>query len=370
MSTEPPRFENKVEPIQKAPEGSGGLGKGSSKTVAIIIVISVVVVVAVVALVLGLVLSDKGTHGTSNAQDKLDSTNRPTYQSEMSPQPSTSDLQTLVQITDEEDTGYASTSSPANDITETTTVTEGMPTSYYTNVSGSANGSQGTTEQGQVYTDCTEVPASGVYRIQPMELTSSILVYCDMNSNGGGWIVVLRRKDGSTNFNLLMQSYIDGFGDLTGEFWLGLSVLRDLTCGNDASEWNVNDHANGECFWELRVDVGDWRNNIANENYEYIFIYGDAYRLEVGTYSGTAGNEFINQLNAAFSANDNDKDSHLLLNLAQVARGGWWYNLDTSPNLCGYYCEPTSLGCSNSMNWGWLSSLKTASMKIRRVVPT
>ncbi|XP_072025539.1 angiopoietin-4-like [Amphiura filiformis] len=202
-----------------------------------------------------------------------------------------------------------------------------------------------------------------------MELANPISVYCDMNSNGGGWMVVLRRKDGSTNFNLQMQSYIDGFGDLTGEMWLGLSVLRDLTCGITEDVYDLRNA--GGCHWELRVEVGDWNFNNANANYEYIYIYGDDYRLDVGAYSGNAGNEFTPQLDSAFSASDNDRDAHLLMNLAQVARGGWWYNLDTTPNLCGYYCQPTVLEtCSGSMNWGWLSPVKTASMKTRRVVTT
>lgn len=49
-------------------------------------------------------------------------------------------------------------------------------------------------------------------------------VYCDED-----WIVVQRRKDGSVHFNRTWQDYKDGFGDLSGEFWIGNDKLHLLT---------------------------------------------------------------------------------------------------------------------------------------------
>jgi len=42
--------------------------------------------------------------------------------------------------------------------------------------------------------------------------------YCDTITNGGGWLVIQRRKDGSVNFNRFWWEYEMGFGSLTGEF--------------------------------------------------------------------------------------------------------------------------------------------------------
>jgi len=42
--------------------------------------------------------------------------------------------------------------------------------------------------------------------------------YCDAVTNGGGWIVIQRRKDGSVDFNRNLIDYEDGFGSLLGEF--------------------------------------------------------------------------------------------------------------------------------------------------------
>jgi len=63
--------------------------------------------------------------------------------------------------------------------------------------------------------------------------------YCN-NSNGGGWLVVQRRQDGSVNFNRTWLEYENGFGNLTGEFWYGLKALHCLT---------------GQGGWEMRMDI-------------------------------------------------------------------------------------------------------------------
>ena len=63
--------------------------------------------------------------------------------------------------------------------------------------------------------------------------------YCDTLTDGGGWLVVQRRKNGSENFHRNWKDYEKGFGSLTGELWYGLHALHCLT-------------QHGK--WELRID--------------------------------------------------------------------------------------------------------------------
>ncbi|CAJ0966362.1 unnamed protein product [Ranitomeya imitator] len=117
---------------------------------------------------------------------------------------------------------------------------------------------------------------SGMYTIyvngdqsQPME------VYCDMNVDGGGWIVFLRRTDGSEDFYKNWRTYSTGFGDPKNEFFLGLENLHKIT-------------SQGQ--YELRVDLRDL-GETAFAVYDK-FEVGDSrsrYRLKVDGYSGTAG---------------------------------------------------------------------------------
>ena len=87
-----------------------------------------------------------------------------------------------------------------------------------------------------------------LYTIYPKSLTHGLQVYCDMDTDGGGWIVFQRQQNGSVNFYRNWADYQSGFGDLQKELWLGNDILRDLT---------------GSGQWELRVDMEYWQSRIA-----------------------------------------------------------------------------------------------------------
>jgi len=71
---------------------------------------------------------------------------------------------------------------------------------------------------------------SGVYNLQNFcDHNFSMQAYCDTITDGGGWTVIQRRKDGSVDFNKFWWEYEVGFGKLTGEFWFGLKALHCLT---------------------------------------------------------------------------------------------------------------------------------------------
>ena len=149
-------------------------------------------------------------------------------------------------------------------------------------------------------------------------------VYCDMRTDGGGWTVFQRRQDGSVDFYRGWSDYKAGFGQLTGEFWLGNDKIHTLTIARSSS---------------LRVDMEDWNGARVYAKYGK-FNTGDEqaqYRLEVGSYSGTAGDSLAWHNGMVFGTKDRDNDRRSDENCAVLFSGAWWYNDCYWSNLNGKY---------------------------------
>ena len=92
-------------------------------------------------------------------------------------------------------------------------------------------------------------------------------------ADGGGWTVFQRRRNASVNFYRGWQDYKNGFGNLHGNFLLGLDKIHVLT----KSGQNV-----------LRVDLTDWTNDTAYAKYESFSVASESYNytLNRGKFSG------------------------------------------------------------------------------------
>ena len=173
-----------------------------------------------------------------------------------------------------------------------------------------------------------------------------------METDGGGWTVFQRRQDGSVDFYRNWTDYENGFGNLTGEFWLGLSKIHRLTKEGSNT---------------LRVDLGDFEGNTSYANYSTFSISDGSteYILTVGGYSGTAGDSLWYHNGSRFSTRDNDNDNwgH---NCAQYYTGAWWYNNCHNSNLNGHYFSTGSSGKGLRWWYNWkITSLKFSDMKTR-----
>ena len=117
--------------------------------------------------------------------------------------------------------------------------------------------------------------SSGVYTINP-DRGNPIQVLCDMTMDGGGWTVFQRRLDGSVDFYLGWESYKNGFGNLSGEFWLENDNLHRLIVADDVM---------------LKVDMEDLKGILAYAEYMTFKVAdeGAKYQLSIGGYRGTAG---------------------------------------------------------------------------------
>ncbi|XP_018427267.1 PREDICTED: fibrinogen-like protein 1 [Nanorana parkeri] len=213
------------------------------------------------------------------------------------------------------------------------------------------------------YTDCSHhyyngKQSSGVYTIAPSAGGTLVDVYCDMDTEGGGWTVIQRRQDGSVHFNRTWKEYKEGFGNLNGEFWLGNEKIRRITRSGGFS---------------LRIDLEDWSGQRKYAVYGEFSVEDETsdYRLHVSGAEGTAEDSFAWYHNKrSFSTPESG-------NLcAEISHGGWWYHQCFYSNLNGVYYTGGKyvkgrrmMGPDGIVWYSWMNtdyySLRKVSMMIR-----
>ncbi|XP_078618790.1 uncharacterized protein LOC144886189 isoform X2 [Branchiostoma floridae x Branchiostoma japonicum] len=178
---------------------------------------------------------------------------------------------------------------------------------------------------------------------------------------GGNWTVIQRRQDGSVPFNRTWEEYKLGFGNLSGEYWLGNDNIHLLT-----SQENFT----------LHVDLMDWGGNSSYTEYSFFRVSNesDQYRLHISGYSGPAGDSMGYNNGQRFSTRDRDNDVWSSGHCSQkYGQAGWWFgDFECSwSSLNGRYLGNCSNSCPSEqgvlwVDWGgWTYSLKSVSMKIR-----
>nr|KAI8736545.1 Fibrinogen C domain-containing protein 1-like; partial Resistant factor [Biomphalaria glabrata] len=143
-------------------------------------------------------------------------------------------------------------------------------------------------------------------------LASGLKVMCDTKTDGGGWIIFQRRINGNVDFYRGWKEYRDGFGDYNiGEFYLGNENIYMLT---STGQYN------------LRIDL-KYENKAFFAQYSSFKILSEKekYKLNIGVYSGNAGDSFSRHNNSFFSTFDRDNDEHSS-NCAVSYTGAWWYH--------------------------------------------
>ena len=199
---------------------------------------------------------------------------------------------------------------------------------------------------------------SGVYTIFPAAYSDGLDVYCDMDTDDGGWIVIQRRQDGSEEFYRNWTEYESGFGNLSGEFWLGNKAIQDLTKSGGP--------------WVLRIDMEDWEGEKPWVEYSGFQLLGNFYKMRYQGYNpaSTAGNSLFASFNQRFQT----KDEHGMHEFPLRHHGAWWYAHGAIANLNGayYHHNDPSFDHLKSIYWPtWKSAsykpnyaLRSCSMKI------
>ncbi|TDG40369.1 hypothetical protein AWZ03_013207 [Drosophila navojoa] len=173
-------------------------------------------------------------------------------------------------------------------------------------------------------------------------------VLCDSQLAGPGWTVIQRRFDGSENFYRNWSEYRNGFGDLHGEFFIGMEKLYRLTLAQSSELYVHLESFDGSVYYARYSDF-----SIGSES--------ESYNLKLlGTYSGNAGDGLHYAKYRKFSTFDVDNDRSDD-NCGILRHGAWWYDRCGLSNLNGQYFNHSS---KDPRSIFWLGSQSTSFKKV------
>ena len=162
---------------------------------------------------------------------------------------------------------------------------------------------------------------SGVYEIKDVCSVgySKAFASCDMETDGGGWLVIQRRFDGTVPFNRTLEEYENGFGDPSGEFWYGLKNVFCFT-QNEAAELRIDlEYPNGTTgfvhYKRFSISTGSSYTASATEFKTSLGVKSDLYNPQIDYYRHSPRPRYYPYFYVKANCGSNSKV------------GGWW---DTS----------------------------------------
>ncbi len=227
--------------------------------------------------------------------------------------------------------------------------------------------------------DCLDIYTSGVKKsgLYTIYITSRLIpttVYCDMSLPGGGWTVILKRKetDGPrVDFDRTWEEYVRGFGDYNTEFIMGLKQIHEMTV-NANTELYVGLQNHNELDGFFIASLCDIYKYSRYSKFS-IDSYKTGYALNIAGFdkSSTAGDSLKDHNKTPFSTHDRDNDKHQT-NCANSHSGGWWFHECRESQLTGKgYKEGDHTQSHDGIIWESAMrqkqySMKAAVMAIRR----
>ena len=141
------------------------------------------------------------------------------------------------------------------------------------------------------------------------------------------WTLIQRRLDGSEDFYRTWEEYKQGFGELSGEFWIGNEVLHQLT---------------NQDYYRLKIDMWEWPRVVSPQSQEpvsryyfaessYFFIDNETFRYEMHVpndyfaYTGFGGSGLRIHAGPFLTKDVESLPEGMRENCAEKFHCGWWF---------------------------------------------
>lgn len=157
--------------------------------------------------------------------------------------------------------------------------------------------------------NATNQSKSGLYTIFRHGPFNPVYTYCDLDTDGGGWTVIMRQTFNDTSFERGWKDYEHGFGSLQGSFWLGLKEMQALTQSGN---------------WSLRIDMereNGTRHHLAFETFK---LQGENYTLVLGPLYSKDIDDNIGIFDGS-SFSTLDRPSENTTSCPRDFKAGWWF---------------------------------------------
>lgn len=183
---------------------------------------------------------------------------------------------------------------------------------------------------------------SGVYTISPLNIEDEFDVFCDQETQGGGWTIIQQRNNGSLSFSKTWGEYKAGFGTVGGqsEMWLGNDKIHNLTTKNS----------------ELLIQLEAFDGSKGFSIYSDFHVAGesDKYRLSLGNFSGNLPDKLGTHNNSNFTVGT----------CADLQGVGWWFS-----SSCGEVLLNSQYGQNTGiMKWNDFPNLGDAGGKLMKTI--
>uniref|UniRef100_A0A0K8R3B3 Putative ficolin/ixoderin n=1 Tax=Ixodes ricinus TaxID=34613 RepID=A0A0K8R3B3_IXORI len=191
---------------------------------------------------------------------------------------------------------------------------------------------------------------SGDYLINPH---GDFWVWCDMDTDGGGWTIIQRRskdEEGEDKFEKSKEEYEKGFYGGLSSYWIGNENLHLLT-----------NFPNNEQV--LRIELTRQDGNNINVEYDQFKVgsKADEYELSIGKYKGPHGYDALKSYNGHKFFMGNSYYKPIYSGCYPHLSGGWWYNDCVHSNLNGRKLQSTDPKNKRGLGITWFKDGDTSS---------